>query len=273
MAPPAAIRLAAPAAAQTQVSLEMIIDGATGVRVGIPVRMLGAPRKTGSGHNWRTSDGRLDIDTLRFRDRSLSSLYETLRNRRGRTIVRGELDLSSFILEGTESDGTFFHVLARTQGGEIRGLSIVYSRSARDEVGGIVNAMISSFDAFPTSTASPSMPPPPAEPASRGTDQAAEHPIAELQRQLAEATLDRLPGEADDMNSVYTNSVYTRSLVPLLRLGDLPLQTVALRVRADVRELVTKVQHSQSPAYYDSLDGFVCLVGPCSRSGRAIGGK
>jgi hypothetical protein len=487
-----------PAAAQTQTSLELIIDGATGVRVGIPVRMVGAPRKTTSGHNWRTSDSRLDIDTLRFQDRSLSSLYEALRNRRGRNITRGELDLKGFVLEGTESDGTYFHVLARAEHGEIRGLSIVYSSSAREEVSGIVTAMISSFEPFPAGTASASSPAGgPPQPGPSDANQA----VAELQRQLADMkkredelrrkgeeqqrliaeerarfalekqireevikqivsarretetspaeakkpgmlagkrvafvvgvntyakldahsqlkaavndavavgnalrslgfdviegreltrstfnsewekfvdrvesggvaafffaghgvqlsdgvnyllpsdvpgpevaqesrlrresinfedlrnelqeknpvlslfildacrnnpyrgararslaqtrglakvaakpgsfvmysadvdqeALDRLPGEADTVNSVYT-----RSLVPLLRMGDLPLQDVAKGARAKVRELVSKVSHPQWPNYFDGLDGYECLVGPCSRSLQAMGPK
>jgi len=456
--------LPSPAAAQSSAqvagTLEMITDEATGVRVGLPVRMLGSPRKTSTGHNWKTSDGRLDIDTLRFRDKSLSSLYETLRGRRGRTISRAELDAGRFVLEGTESDGTYFHVLARAQSGEVRGLSIVYSKRARNEVSGIVDAMIGSFDPFPGSTAivarrEPEVRPepapqpprqlardppretvrepprevprePPREPSNtvlpRGKGVALAvglnaYPKLDSQSQLrtavndvsaiggvfralgfevmegrnltrsefyllwsrfldrvqpggvaafffaghgvqfgglnyllpgdtpsleavqeialkrvsinfdelredlqerraslnlfildacrnnpyrgsntrslgrtrglaatagiaagtfvmysaeaGEEALDKLPGESDS-----TTSVYTRSLVPLLRVGDLPLQAIALRVRDTVGELVDKVPHSQWPAYYDGLRGAnVCLVPPCSRSAQAMGQK
>ena len=44
---------------------------------------------------------------------------------------------------------TLFHVVARTQGGEIRGLSIVYSNRARNEIAGIAQSMLNSFEPFP----------------------------------------------------------------------------------------------------------------------------
>ena len=59
------------------------------------------------------------------------------------------------------------------------------------------------------------------------------------------------------------NSVYTRSLLPLLRTANLPLAAIAQRVREDVRRLAATVRYKQTPAYYDQVVGQACLVGSC----------
>jgi hypothetical protein len=81
--------------------------------------------------------------------------------------------------------------------------------------------------------------------------------------------LDRLPDDDESQK----NSVYTRRLIPLLTVSDMPLQTVAQRVRSDVQSLTARVHHAQTPAYYDGLVGLVCLSTMCSRPTQAAGRK
>ena len=71
-----------------------------------------------------------------------------------------------------------------------------------------------------------------------------------------QAALDRLSD--NDENS---NSVFTRSLVPLIKTPGLPLQEVALRVREQVVALANSVGHKQTPAYYDQVIGRFCPAG------------
>lgn len=74
-------------------------------------------------------------------------------------------------------------------------------------------------------------------------------------RQLA---LDRLgPGDPEPY------SVFTRSLLPMLRDSDRPLQDIARDVKDDVRDLAMAINHDQRPAYYDELLGDYCLSGKC----------
>ena len=75
---------------------------------------------------------------------------------------------------------------------------------------------------------------------------------------LGEFALDRL-GDTD----TNPNSVYTRSLLPLLRTANLPLAAVAQRVREDVRRLAAAVDYKQTPAYYDQVVGQACSAGSC----------
>ena len=75
---------------------------------------------------------------------------------------------------------------------------------------------------------------------------------------FGEFALDRL-----DDTDTNPNSVYTRSLLPLLRTANLPLAAIAQRVREDVRRLAAAVNYKQTPAYYDQVVGQACLVGSC----------
>ena len=65
-----------------------------------------------------------------------------------------------------------------------------------------------------------------------------------------QAALDRLSD--DDANP---NSVFTRSLVPLLKTPGLSHVDVAKRVQQDVDRLARTVSHQQQPAYYDQILG------------------
>jgi hypothetical protein len=59
------------------------------------------------------------------------------------------------------------------------------------------------------------------------------------------------------------NSVFTRTLVPLLRQPGMTQIALAKRVQTDVRALAVTVGHPQQPAFYDQIDGEV-VFGPGS---------
>jgi formylglycine-generating enzyme required for sulfatase activity/uncharacterized caspase-like protein len=58
------------------------------------------------------------------------------------------------------------------------------------------------------------------------------------------------------------NSVYTRTLLPLLREPGLEITDLARRVRGNVEALAASVQHEQRPAFYHELSGNFYLVEP-----------
>lgn len=53
----------------------------------------------------------------------------------------------------------------------------------------------------------------------------------------------------------HPNSVFTRSLIPLLRTPGLGLAQTARQVRLKVQKLARRVSHDQRPAYYDEVTG------------------
>jgi hypothetical protein len=74
-----------------------------------------------------------------------------------------------------------------------------------------------------------------------------------------ETALDRLASDPE----TEVNSLYTRYLAAFLSEGKDTLQSMAIRLRSDVRAAAGKVDHQQTPAYYDGLVGPVCLTDKC----------
>ena len=138
----------------------VIVDEATGIRVGIPFGMVGSGVNKDHGRNWEAPDRRLSIDALRFVDRTVEGLLSTFRGIKGRRVSRYSPLAGGFILEGTDGGGntqTAFYIEVRSQGGEIRGLSIVHATRFRAELYTVIEQIKRSFVAFPA----PVPPPPP----------------------------------------------------------------------------------------------------------------
>ncbi|MDE2379790.1 caspase family protein [Bradyrhizobium sp.] len=72
---------------------------------------------------------------------------------------------------------------------------------------------------------------------------------------VGEVALDRLSDS--DANP---NSVFTRSFLPLLENPDNSLIAVAKQTRAAVKSLAGSIGQTQSPAYYDEIDGEIFLA-------------
>jgi len=71
---------------------------------------------------------------------------------------------------------------------------------------------------------------------------------------LGQTALDRLSDDDPD-----PNSIFTRSLIPLLKQGGLSQVDLAKQVQAKVTKLAATIGHTQKPAYYDQIDGLVAL--------------
>jgi formylglycine-generating enzyme required for sulfatase activity len=71
---------------------------------------------------------------------------------------------------------------------------------------------------------------------------------------LGQVALDRLADDDPD-----PNSVFTRTLIPLLKQGGLSQVDLAKQVQSTVAQLAAKIGHVQEPAYYDQILGFVAL--------------
>ncbi len=71
---------------------------------------------------------------------------------------------------------------------------------------------------------------------------------------LGQTALDRLGDDDAD-----PNSVFTRSLVPLLKAPGMTHVSLAKRVQREVDELAATVHHAQQPAYYDQIIGEIEL--------------
>ncbi len=73
---------------------------------------------------------------------------------------------------------------------------------------------------------------------------------------VGQTALDRLSD-----NDANPNSIFTRSLIPLLKQPGMSLIQTARQVRRVVQDLATTVSHDQRPAYYDEVTGDFFFAG------------
>jgi Caspase domain/YARHG domain len=72
---------------------------------------------------------------------------------------------------------------------------------------------------------------------------------------VGEVALDRLSD-----NDANPNSAFTRNFLPLLQNPEHSLIAVAKQTRAEVKSLASSIGQTQSPAYYDEIDGEIFLA-------------
>lgn len=82
---------------------------------------------------------------------------------------------------------------------------------------------------------------------------------------VGQTALDRLSNSDAD-----PNSVFTRSLVPMLKRPGLPLPQMARGVRAEVEKLALGVSHDQRPAYYDGITGEFFFAGEAGEAAPKV---
>lgn len=106
-------------------------DPVTGVELLVPSELLGKSTQATHGMNWRSGDGRLNVDTLRFPpERSLDSIRDKLNSIPGRQITREEFTPRVLALEGTDGGKANFIIRVEAQGdGTKKGVSVVYPTS------------------------------------------------------------------------------------------------------------------------------------------------
>ncbi len=150
---PAAAAQTAPASGgngDSRFGFREVVDDETGVALRLPLSLLGPAQKTPSGSAWSTPDRRLKIVALNFRNRkTLLAVYQAIRDRPGRTLSQDALSGNRFELQGRDSDGSAFFVIAQERNGEVRGLSIACEKSATPDIVAAAQTILKSFRGFP----------------------------------------------------------------------------------------------------------------------------
>ncbi|AWM88174.1 peptidoglycan-binding protein [Microvirga sp. 17 mud 1-3] len=162
--PSAADRTALQAGLKSAVSaagFETLMDARTGVRIGVPSRLLVRQGDNpNGGSRWQSPDGKITLDTrVAPADATLASLYE--RNLAiktpGRAVTYKVLRPDFFVIAGETPTGKFYTRYADGPGG-IRAFSIGYDKSVAAQTDRLVVAIANSFVPFPES--SPAAPAP-----------------------------------------------------------------------------------------------------------------
>lgn len=171
-------------AARDAAGFRLVSDERTGMRLGIPTKLLPKRGDAPSGSRWQSADDRITLDTSASPPgEDLAALFEkatAVNPNSPRKITYKLLRPDFFVVTGETPTGRFYRRLAAGPQG-LRGFSIGYDKALAPSLDKLVIAIAASFDPFPTgpvpaagrlvaSAAGPVSAPPPAQPAARSNE-------------------------------------------------------------------------------------------------------
>ena len=144
-------RLAADARAQREaMGYEIVLDEATGARIGVPFARVDGPVEAGSGARYAAPDGSVEIVTHRVAGASgLRDLHRRELARPGREVTYELRRASWFVATGREGARDFY-TRAQTDGTETRAFTVTYHHDLEREIEPVVVAMSDDFEVFAT---------------------------------------------------------------------------------------------------------------------------
>jgi hypothetical protein len=133
----------------------VVIDPATGSRIGLPTKMVPHARDTERGTRWSSTHGDVQVETFRVADRNLklSALFEQeKREPATRKIEYSLLRDDGFFISGFQGLKKF-SVKATFRDGEVRGFTMLYDQMMETIVTPVMVAMSAAFSPFPDRSA------------------------------------------------------------------------------------------------------------------------
>ena len=128
-----------------------VTDAGTGVRLGLPARLVPQQSSDGNGTKWSSSTGTIQILLTRRKDANLTTASLADHERKepaGRKIEYSAVKPDFFVLSGTQGLKKFY-VRGQVRGSEARILTILYDQATEGTMEPVVIAMSSAFDPFP----------------------------------------------------------------------------------------------------------------------------
>jgi hypothetical protein len=133
----------------------VVVDPATGIRIGLPTKMVPNARDAARGTRWSSAHGDVQVETFRINDASLklSALFEQLKKEpANRKIEYSVLRDDNFFISGLQGLKKF-SVKAQLRDGEVRGFTMLYDQMMETIVTPVAVAMASAFSPFPEHSA------------------------------------------------------------------------------------------------------------------------
>jgi hypothetical protein len=132
----------------------VVADPATGVRIGLPAKMVPQARDAARGTRWSSAHGEVQVETFRIKDIKLAALFEQeKKNEPGtRRVEYSVLRDDSFFISGIQGLKKF-SVRATQRDGEVRGFTMLFDQAMETIVAPVMVAMASAFSPFPERSA------------------------------------------------------------------------------------------------------------------------
>jgi hypothetical protein len=143
--------VAAADAHEREFGWSVVTDPATGIRIGLPIKLVPHAREAAHGTHWSSRHGDVQVETFRLKDAKLklSELFEReKRQPPNRKIESSALHDDSFYLGGMQGL-KYFAVRAYQRDGEVRGFTLLYDQMMEGIVAPVTSAMVSAFSPFP----------------------------------------------------------------------------------------------------------------------------
>jgi peptidoglycan hydrolase-like protein with peptidoglycan-binding domain len=154
---------------QDNVGWKIIADPGTGVRLGIPTKLVPQQSSDASGAKWSSSTGTIQIQLSRRKEANPTTAKLAERERKepaGRNIDYTVVKPDFFVLSGLQGMKKFY-LRGTFKGDEVRVLTILYDQATENTVEPVVIAMSSAFNPFPSGA--PIAGPPPRKTVEYGT--------------------------------------------------------------------------------------------------------
>ena len=140
---------------QDEFGWSVVVDPATGIRIGLPTKMVPLAREARRGTHWSSRYGDVQVETFRYAEPSLklSALFEREKQEPStRKVEYSILRDDSFFVSGLQGLKKF-SVRAQIRNGEVRGFTMLYDQAMEGIVAPVMVAMASAFSPFPQRTA------------------------------------------------------------------------------------------------------------------------
>ena len=137
---------------QDNVGWKIVTDAGTGVRLGIPTKLVPQQSSDANGAKWSSSTGTIQIQLSRRKEAGPTTAKLAERERKepaGRTIDYTVVKPDFFVLSGMQGLKKFY-LRGTFKGDEVRILTILYDQATENTVEPVVIAMSSAFNPFPT---------------------------------------------------------------------------------------------------------------------------
>ena len=133
----------------------VVTDPATGIRIGLPTRLVPQARDAARGTRWSSAYGEVQVETFRIKDADLklAAVFEQEKKAPAtRRIEYSVLNEDGFFISGTQGLKKF-SVRAKMRDGEVRGFTILFDQMMETIVTPVTVAMASAFSPFPERSA------------------------------------------------------------------------------------------------------------------------
>jgi peptidoglycan hydrolase-like protein with peptidoglycan-binding domain len=137
---------------QDNVGWKIVTDAGTGVRLGVPTKLVPQQSSDATGAKWSSATGTVQIQLARRKEANPTTAKLAEQEKKepaGRKVDYTVVKPDFFVLSGTQGLKKFY-VRGQFKGDEVRTLTILYDQATEGTVEPVVIAMSSAFNPFPS---------------------------------------------------------------------------------------------------------------------------